>query len=440
MKITIYRGNQIGGCITAIESSKGTKIFIDLGHNLPSGDEEAPDEYASFEAIAELTKGAKAFFYTHIHGDHIELFKYVPEGIDQYVGPLAHKLMVAKYKQMTYANELKDNSLLCLKKLEPFKKYHKGWNITVDDIVVTPFQVSHSASDSYMLKVKCDGKTVLHTGDFRGHGYMGEGIYKVIDKFHISGHVDVLITEGTNIDNKGKSMKHERELKQEFMDLFYKYKNTFILCSSTDADRLESIYSADKEGSKRPFIVDTYQKELLQIISEHAEEGRQLYHFGRQKIYSYDPKNWKMEYMMKKCGFVMLIRNTSKFQGYLDKILEFCKPEETSLVYSMFHGYIDNTEGNPAFNPSTFRFVQQFRERGCAIEERAHTSGHASRQDLIRLCQQVNPDIIIPIHKDERADFWRILPNELRQKVCTDRYEKDGMEIIYSINSRTNNR
>ena len=79
MKITLHRPNQIGGCITEIESSKGTKIFIDLGHNLPREDEEAPDEYASIEAIAELTKDAKAIFYTHIHGDHIDLFKYVLE-------------------------------------------------------------------------------------------------------------------------------------------------------------------------------------------------------------------------------------------------------------------------------------------------------------------------------------------------------------------------
>ncbi|MBO7495631.1 MAG: hypothetical protein J6T98_03680 [Salinivirgaceae bacterium] len=40
MKITIHRGaNQIGGCITEIESAKGDRIFIDFGHNLPEGDE-----------------------------------------------------------------------------------------------------------------------------------------------------------------------------------------------------------------------------------------------------------------------------------------------------------------------------------------------------------------------------------------------------------------
>ena len=55
MTITLYRPSQIGGCITKIESSKGTTIFVDLGHNLPRGEEDAPDEYASAEAVEELT-------------------------------------------------------------------------------------------------------------------------------------------------------------------------------------------------------------------------------------------------------------------------------------------------------------------------------------------------------------------------------------------------
>ena len=35
MKITVYRPNQIGGCITEIESKAGTRIIIDIGSNLP---------------------------------------------------------------------------------------------------------------------------------------------------------------------------------------------------------------------------------------------------------------------------------------------------------------------------------------------------------------------------------------------------------------------
>ena len=429
MRVILHRPNQIGGCITEIVSSKGTRIFIDLGHNLPKGDQESEDEYASEKAITDLIGDARAIFYTHIHGDHFELFRYVPDWIDQYIGPLAHEIIMTKYRHMSNATELKENCLKCLKKLELFKEYLKGRPITIDDITVTPFQVSHSSADSYMLKIKCDGKTILHTGDFRGHGYMGNGIYKVIDKFHIAGNVDILITEGTNVDNNTKSILPEYVLKKEFKEVFRQYKNTFIICSSTDADRLESIYSANKESVRRPFIVDTYQKDILCLIDKYAENEKLLYHFNIDDICSYSPSVEKMDNMMRCHGFVMLLRCSEKFQSYLEKILPWCKPEETCLVYSQYHGYIDKREGNTAFNQKLYDFVEQFRERGCFVKEDLHTSGHASKQDLVRLCEQINPKVIIPIHKDEKADFASILSDELRARVCEYEYSMDGVDI-----------
>lgn len=429
MRITLHRPNQIGGCITEIVSSKGTRIFVDLGHNLPKGDQESEDEYASEKAITDLIGDARAIFYTHIHGDHFELFRYVPDWIDQYIGPLAHEIIMTKYRHMSNATELKENCLKCLKKLELVKEYRKGRPITIDDITVTPFQVSHSSADSYMLKIKCDGKTILHTGDFRGHGYMGNGIYKVMDKFHIAGNVDILITEGTNVDNNTKSILPEYVLKKEFKEVLRQYKNTFIICSSTDADRLESIYSANKESVRRPFIVDTYQKDILCLIDKYAENEKLLYHFNINDICSYSPSVEKMDNMMRCHGFVMLLRCSEKFQSYLEKILPWCKPEETCLVYSQYHGYIDKREGNTAFNQKLYDFVEQFRERGCFVKEDLHTSGHASKQDLARLCEQVNPKVIIPIHKDEKADFASILYDELRARVCEYEYSMDGVDI-----------
>lgn len=433
MKITIHRGNQIGGCITEIESSKGTRIFIDLGRNLPKGDGELDDEYASEKTVSALLGNAKAIFYTHIHGDHIGLLQYIPDGIEQFIGPLAHRMLTAKYEHMANADELKESSLKCLRKLEPFKKYRKGCPVVIGEITVTPFQVSHSVADSYMLKIKCDGMTILHTGDFRGHGYMGEGIYKVIDKFHIAGNVDVLITEGTNVDGNGKSMRRESVLKGEFKDVFRQYKNIFIICSSTDPDRLESIYRANMESAKRPLIVDSYQKEQIRLIDRQAEEGKPFYHFDLDRIYSYNPSVEKMRYMMMRYGFVMLIRPSGKFQSYLNKILPECKPEETCLVYSQFHGYIDSRDGNTAFNQELYDFVNQFREMGCVVKDDLHTSGHASRQDLARLCEQVNPRLIVPIHKDERSDFSSILPEALKARVCEYDYSGDAMDLVFDM-------
>ena len=131
MRITVYRGNQIGGCITEIVSAAGTKIFIDLGHNLPNGGEDAPDELDSDEAILELTHGAQAILYTHIHGDHIGLFNHVPEGIKQYIGPLAKDLMLRKYQHMSIIPGKEELYKGYNKQLEQFETYEKGCEFKV---------------------------------------------------------------------------------------------------------------------------------------------------------------------------------------------------------------------------------------------------------------------------------------------------------------------
>jgi mRNA degradation ribonuclease J1/J2 len=78
MKITIHRGiNQIGGCITEIATNNNC-ILIDLGQNLPDNEGNIEDNLANPQAIKTLTNGVDAIFYTHYHGDHVELYRYVP--------------------------------------------------------------------------------------------------------------------------------------------------------------------------------------------------------------------------------------------------------------------------------------------------------------------------------------------------------------------------
>ena len=65
MTITIHRGiNQIGGCITEIASANGSKILIDLGHNLPEGDNHDNDPMEKAENIDPILNGVDAVLYT----------------------------------------------------------------------------------------------------------------------------------------------------------------------------------------------------------------------------------------------------------------------------------------------------------------------------------------------------------------------------------------
>ena len=104
MTITIHRGiNQIGGCITEIASAKGSKILIDLGHNLPEGENRDNDPLEKAENIDPILDGLDAIFYTHSHGDHVGFEAYVAKkGIPQYIGALSKKLLLLQRGNILY--------------------------------------------------------------------------------------------------------------------------------------------------------------------------------------------------------------------------------------------------------------------------------------------------------------------------------------------------
>ena len=114
----------------------------------------------------------------------------------------------------------------------------------------------------------------------------------------------------------------------------------------------------------------------------------------------------------------MLIRCSDKFRRFLEKILPLCTPEQSCIVYSQYHGYIDNRKDNTSFNPIAYDFIQQFKERGFAFRE-IHTSGHASAETIKKLIETVNPkQSIIGIHKDEGQTLESLgLSDELRGKI-----------------------
>ena len=416
MKITIHRGlNQIGGCITEIQSLSGTKILIDLGHNLPDGGGVSEDMYESPENLDHILEGCNAVFYTHYHSDHLGFAAEIHErAVAQYMGPLAIKIMIHLNDRMTYAEKLKDRAQANLKALNEFKTFAIGQKTIIGDIEITPYGVSHSAPDSYMFLIECEGKKVLHTGDFRDHGYLGKGLFPMLEKFIIHKGIDVLITEGTNVGQPSKSVESESEIQQQFNQIMNKYKNVFILSSSADAERLWSIYEAYK-SSGRPLLCDSYQKKMLDIIRDGYDPGKPLYRFKTEDIF--DIKNHransKLVKWMDDKGFTMLIRRSDTFQKYLDQVLPECNPDETCIVYSMFKGYID--PNHKAYSKELHDFVNQFSHIVFC-----HTSGHASKECVEKLCSLINPTLaIIPIHKENSFDLID-LPPEVKGKIYND--------------------
>lgn len=425
MKITIHRGiEQIGGCITEIETDT-TRILIDLGQNLP-GEEGESDPLATNEAVAKITDGIDAIFYTHYHGDHIGLFHFVPNGVKQYIGATAKLVVLRKHIQLSLIpdrTELSEREIAILKMMYTFEA---GKSVIIGNIKVTPYFVSHSACDAYMFLIEADGRRILHTGDFRGHGYLSKGLLSTIQNLILpGGQVDFLISEGTLLSRRNEKVLSERELQKRFVDLMKRYKYIFVLSSSTDMERLATIYSANRKVGNRPFVCDDFQRDILSIFTDTKGEKNDLFRFD--KVFDFHPNNLKLVDWMQRDGFCMLVRATekgNKFKAYVNHLLPLIDSKQTVIVYSMWEKYI--APESKYVNKAHLEFISLFTNI-----ERLHTSGHATPQCLADICNLVSPTQgIIPIHNENPAAFINLPINkDLIEKVITSSQKINGSNI-----------
>ena len=422
MKIHIHRGaNQIGGCITEIQSSSGTRILIDLGHNLP-GECQKEDEYDVPDNLSALLEGVSAVIYTHNHGDHLGFFEHVPESIPQYIGEMAKEVVFNaadeifnKAKRKGYL-ELIEKMQYKILRIKGFHTYEAGKAFAVGDISITPFFVSHSAADAYMMLIECDGMRILHTGDLREHGFLGKGLEPTLKRY--IRHVDVLITEGTMLSRDDEQTKSESEIQKDMTDLMRRYRNVFVLCSSTNFDRLAGLHKANAQFPGRPFVCDLYQRTQLDTLSRFAGRHSDLYSIKDAEVMSV--RNIYLQARMLSNGFTMLVRDNPSFRKWIRILMNRLNPEDTVLVYSQYKGYLNE-------QIKLQEFVKMFGDNMVHL----HTSGHATRTTLAKICNVLNPSTaIIPIHKDAAADFLTLdIPNALKSKVLNNSFCGNGLEV-----------
>lgn len=416
MKITIHRGiNQIGGCATEIQSGED-RIMIDLGSNLPGTEGKDFSE----EQIKSMTSGLSAILYTHYHGDHVGQFAKV-SGVEQWIGKGAHEVMMAKHKALQRASDINRKNgqkeeadeldqTAALSVLSEMKTFEMKQELRFGCLTVTPFTCSHSAFDSYMFLITDGEKTVLHTGDFRTHGYIGKGVRKFIPAF--VGQVDALITEGTMLCRANEHVATEGELKREVYKLLTEgsgHNQFFALCSSTDIDRLATFHLACKEAGAW-FVVDPFQKEVLDIFTKYQSGFSEVYNFDQIKTLGADGKFFDE---IARAGFVLAIRS-SQFEQL--KKYKSCFPK-ARLIYSMWDGYRHGTASQR--DKDVIGICRLFGDENIVP---VHTSGHATPEAICDVVEMTRPrEKIIVIHKDKSSDRRLLnLPEEYKDKVVWD--------------------
>ena len=384
MKITVHRGSrQIGGVVVEI-SAENNRVFIDIGADLPGAVSAKP-----FQGIDGLTCGdsaGSALFLTHYHGDHVGRLEFLMPDVPVYMGETAKQILV------NLISRVNRSELQRYEKIITFKAAEK---IDIGGINVMPLMVDHSAFDAYMFVVSAGGKRILHTGDFRTHGFRGGKTAKMLSVY--AKDIDYIISEGTMLSRTGDSVITERELQKKAAELMRKKKYSFVLCSSTNIDRIAAFYHAGC-ASGRIFICDSYQARQLETVrAAHASKST-LYDFERvYTVERFDSVSPKLVKLMESAGFCMLIRKGEKYREYLDK---FYNDNDCAVIYSMWGGYLRGAYADPA--------VVDFLAPYSFVE--LHSSGHATAEALKEVYDTLKPKKgLIPFHSENPEGFESIV-------------------------------
>ncbi|MBE6140218.1 MAG: MBL fold metallo-hydrolase [Firmicutes bacterium] len=400
MKVKILKGiNQIGGCITQIVSNKGTKIIIDFGEDLP--DDNRKDKIIN-PNIDGLTIGKKkydAVFITHSHGDHIGLINYILDDIDVYVEPISKQIytLLATFTKKNIRFKTKD-------------MYFNQKIVINNDIVVTPFIVDHSSYNSVMLLIEADGKKVLHTGDFRNHGFKGKLFEPTLKEI---GQVDLIITEGTSLSRGVNEAKTEEQLAKEALEIFTRYDQVFILQSSTNIDRISGFYKASIKTRKN-FIEDLFTANIVLSLNNDSIPNPKTF----KNVYVWIPTRYKKKSWKFKEKYINPLKKYSKQKSYLnnkytlmvktsmiediEKLYNKNHITNACLIYSMWEGYKEKAEMNHFFS-----LIDNYEIHDII---NLHTSGHADLK-TIEMLNQLQAKKVIPIHTTEPEALKNVLNN-----------------------------
>jgi ribonuclease J len=406
MKAIIHRGaHEIGGTLIELNSGK-SRLLLDAGYPLFLNGNPIDDKIAELphEDLLELgvlpkidglykwdSPNFDGVLISHAHLDHYGLLKYIHPNIPVYVSAGTQKLI-----EVSQLFGIIERFTFNAKLFDMYKEF------TVGDFTVKPYLMCHSAFDSAAFEISAGGKTVIYSGDFRGHGRKAI----CLDSFIKQGakQADVLFTEGSMIARSNEKTITEYELELTIINEV-KDKSGIVLFQSSgqNIDRIVSFYRASLQ-LKRTFVVDVYTANVLHELNSigktklptpAAHKKMKVFFPYRltQKIFdeigAEYAKRFSAHHISKENlaamqnEIVMLVRPS--IQGDLER----CNFNGGTFFYSMWQGYRNSSYQQ--------RFEKWLSEREFRSEH-LHTSGHAAISGIRKLIDGLAPKKIVPIH------------------------------------------
>ncbi|MEC6748406.1 MBL fold metallo-hydrolase [Marinilactibacillus sp. XAAS-LB27] len=348
------------GSLPAVEGLYNTELFKEVA--LKSYTEETLET---------------AIFISHLHLDHMGGLRFLPSQTKVYLSHESYKL----YNELININE--DRAVDC--ELIPFDFDQE---VEVGDITVLPKHSDHDTVGCSAFFIETPELKIIHSGDFRLSGINPERVLKWAEDAR-EWQPDVLLIEGTsysfdeNSEKQDRKLLNELTLKQELEDLIAMNTEALFVINPyiRNVERLKTFDDLVKEQG-RTMVWEQAYANILHVFypqdrwtileevdttssTESIQAAISLKTIAQQPGLYVLQNSFKNIHLLELVSKVVYLHSNGEPLGEYDE------------RFSQLKNFLEIKE---------FEFLS------------LGASGHASREDLLRVAKIVNARLTIPWH------------------------------------------
>ena len=388
IKVSFLGGlNEVGKNMTLFEYGEDM-FLVDCGLAFPDQDMLGVDlvlpDFTYVERNADRIRG---IVITHGHEDHIGGLPYLLKVLN--VPVYGTKLTIGLIQ-----GKLREHGLLNSASLNVIKP---GDVITLGGFTVEAIHVNHSIPDALGLAIRCEGGTIVHTGDFKIDTTPIDGGMMDLGRLAEIGQEGVLclMSDSTNAERPGFT-ESERKVGESFETLFRKAGNNRIIVAtfSSNIHRVQQIMNVAASLGRKVALVG---RSLENVVSISAELG-----------YLNIPEGIVIDInMINRYPADKLVIITTGSQGEpMSALTRMAFSDHRKVEIHPNDYVIISATPIPGNEKTVSRVVNELMKLGAdVVYEKmyeVHVSGHACQEELKIIHALTKPRFFVPLHGEQR--------------------------------------
>ncbi len=388
IKIAFLGGlNEVGKNITMFQYKEDI-VLVDCGLAFP--DEDTPGIDLIIPDFAYLQKNSdkiKGICITHGHEDHIGALAYMLRDINVpvYSTRLTNGLIEGK---------LKEHGLLDSAKLNVV---NAGESAKLGEFEIEFIHVNHSIPDAVGFAIKCEGGTIVHTGDFKIDSTPIDGGMIDIARFAELGKEGVLcmMADSTNAERPGYT-ESESKVGASFELLFRKAEKRRIIVATfaSNIHRVQQIINVAQSLGRKVALSGRSLENVVAVASElgylNVPDGILI----------------KLD-MINKYSEEQIVLITTGSQGEpMSALTRMAFSDHRKVAVGPNDYVIISATPIPGNEKTVGRVINELMKLGAEVVYEkmydVHVSGHACREELKLMLGVVRPKYFIPVHGEQK--------------------------------------